>query len=154
MPASSSSPFIVAALNVVSFIAAWLLFTQWFWNAGEADLTFFFGALVIPAAVVFWWGFGWAHEFNEGKASATRAAIQGGTWGLFIAGLALVAFLAFGSNLRVGALSDWRLLVEASPAMLKTAACFVAAGVASALLLHAENLLLATVHGRVASNER
>jgi len=143
------SPWTVAAIDTVSFVAAWLLFAAKVWNATTIDLTFFFGALIFPAAIVFWWGFGWAYKLAAGKASARSAAVQGCLWGVFLAVLTLLLLLIFGSKVSIRALPDWELLRDLSLTLLRTVVWFGVGGMATALLLHAENMLLTRVKARV-----
>jgi uncharacterized integral membrane protein len=113
------SPWLVAAIDVASFVAAWLVFAAFIWNADTIDLTYFFGALILPAAIVVWWGLGWVNERAAGKASVKAAAVQGGLWGTFLAALTFLLFVVLGSTVTARDRLDSNLLLDLSFVLLK-----------------------------------
>jgi len=145
MRTTSLSPWLVAVVDVALFMLAWLAVLALSGKADSINVAFAFGCLLFPAAVVFWWGFGWPAERSTSKATLVRASIQGLLWGFTFSAFTFLALMVFGSTITSRDLLNLELMLGISGVLLKVFTCFGAGGVATAIGLHVTNSLLARV---------
>jgi hypothetical protein len=142
---SASSSWLVATVDTALFMSAWLGCIAVNGRPDSLDLIFGFGALLFPAAVVFWWGFGWPNEWAAGKATLANASVQGLLWGGVFATFILLILAVSGPRVTAAYLFSLEILQSLLVGLVEMLAYFGLGGFVTGAGLHLVNSALASV---------
>ena len=145
MRSAPQSSWLAAIVDVTLFMLAWLVCIAFNSRSDSPALVFGFGALLFPAAVVFWWGFGWPSEWAAGKATLVSASVQGLLWGGAFAAFILLILAAFGPRVTAGYLLSSEVLKDILIGLFELLAYFGLGGLVTGAGLHLVNTAMVRV---------
>src|SRR5882762_8384445 len=94
----SSSPWVIALLDIAVFLVVWSAAIALVAGRGEVNDIILVASLVLAATVVFWWAFHSVPAFVEGRVSVLSTAKEGVLWAASLSIMFSLCALVFGST--------------------------------------------------------